>query len=205
MTAARRPVAVRPAAASSPPAGADPVVAGKGLDPRVTRTRAHVLEHARRLLAEGGPEALTFSGLSTSAQVSRQTLYRYWASPAALAIDLVRDRAALPPHATDLPREALVAFLTALRERLDDPGVSAAYSMLLSATDRHPEAGGVIDDVLDEMRAAIGRLLGGPVDVIDRADFDLLVGPVLYAHFVARRPISDVAITRAVDHLFAGR
>jgi AcrR family transcriptional regulator len=177
----------------------------RALDPRVVRTRAHVLSHAGRLLAEGGPEALTFSRLSAEARVSRQTLYRYWASPAALAVDLVRDRVA-PDHAvTGGPEQAVTAFLTELRERLAEPGVSAAYSMLLTATDRHPEAVGVLDDVLDEARRILSRLVVDSIGCLDRPDFDLLVGPVLYSHFVARRPLSDTAIARAVAHLFAGR
>ena len=201
MTAARRPVAVAPGRAD--PAGGDPCA--KVLDPRVVRTRAHVLEHAGRLLAEGGPEALTFSRLSAAARVSRQTLYRYWSSPAALAVDLVRARTAPSHPVTGEPEAAMVAFLTGLRERLADPGVSAAYSMLLSATERHPEAVGVLDGVLEETRAIVSRLAGGPDDCLEWADFDLLVGPVLYAHLVARRPISDLAIARAVRDLLARR
>ena len=175
----------------------------RAVDPRVVRTRAHVLTHAGRLLAEGGPEALTFSRLSAEARVSRQTLYRYWASPAALAVDLVRDRVAPDVPVTGCAEQAVVAFLTSLRERLTEPGVSAAYSMLLAATERHPEAVGVLDGVLEETHAIVDRLVAGAIGRLDRSDFDLLVGPVLYSHFVARRPISDRAITRAVDHLFA--
>ena len=177
----------------------------RSVDPRVVRTRVHVLAHAGRLLAEGGPEALTFSRLSAEARVSRQTLYRYWASPAALAVDLVRDRVAPDLSVTDGPEQAVVAFLTALRERLAEPGVSAAYSMLLSASERYPEAVGVLDEVLDETRGIISGLVADSIGCLDRSDFDLLVGPVLYSHFVARRPISDLAIARAVGHLFAGR
>jgi AcrR family transcriptional regulator len=202
VTAARRPpvaVPVLPAASSG--AGA-PV---RAVDPRVLRTRAHVLSHAGRLLAEGGAEALTFSRLSAEARVSRQTLYRYWASPAALAVDLVRDRVAPDHRVTGAPEQAVLAFLTELRERLEEPGVSAAYSMLLSATEQHPEAVGVLDGVLDETHRIVGRLVAGSIGDLDRSDFDLLVGPVLYSHFVARRPLSDRALARAVQHLFAGR
>jgi AcrR family transcriptional regulator len=192
VTATHRPLAAPPATA-------------RAVDPRVVRTRAHVLAHAGRLLAEGGPEALTFSRLSAEARVSRQTLYRYWASPAALAVDLVRDRVAPTHDVTGGPEQAVVAFLTELRGRLAEPGVSAAYSMLLSATERHPEAVGVLDGVLDETHAIVSRLVADTIGDLDRADFDLLVGPVLYSHFVARRPISDLAVARAVGHLFAGR
>jgi AcrR family transcriptional regulator len=192
VTATRRPLAAPPATA-------------RAVDPRVVRTRAHVLAHAGRLLAETGPEALTFSRLSAEARVSRQTLYRYWASPAALAVDLVRDRVAPTQDVTGGPEQAVVAFLTELRGRLAEPGVSAAYSMLLSATERHPEAVGVLDGVLDETHAIVSRLVADAIGDLDRADFDLLVGPVLYSHFVARRPISDLAVARAVGHLFAGR
>lgn len=46
-------------------------------DPRIARTRLHVLTVLRRLLAGNGEE-ITLSTLATEAQVSRRTLYTHW-------------------------------------------------------------------------------------------------------------------------------
>jgi AcrR family transcriptional regulator len=46
-------------------------------DPRVTRTRIHVLNVLREMLDHPG-ESITFSSLALSARVSRRTLYTHW-------------------------------------------------------------------------------------------------------------------------------
>ena len=47
-------------------------------DPRIERTRVHVLTVTRRMLAQRTGEPLSFSRLAQEAQVSRRTLYTHW-------------------------------------------------------------------------------------------------------------------------------
>ena len=48
-------------------------------DPRILRTRLHILDVLRDMLSRPG-EAITFSSIAVAAQVSRRTLYTHWGS-----------------------------------------------------------------------------------------------------------------------------
>ena len=166
------------------------------VDPRVLRTRAHVLAHARALLADSGPAGLTFSDLSAAARVSRQTLYRYWSTPEALAADVLLDRVPhlpAPDPAPDVPA-VLAAHLVALRAVLADPATSAACSMLIAAADRCPHAAAALATVLEARRRLLNGRLAAFGTVLEEDRYRLLVGPVVATHFVARDAVTDAFI-----------
>jgi AcrR family transcriptional regulator len=183
--------------------GHDPAPgAGPSGDRRVARTRARVLEHARRLLAEGGPEALTLSELAGAAGTSRQTLYRYWGTPAEVVVDLLLRRTVLPPTATRDPAQALLAHLQGLRTVLRDAGASAAYSLLIAAADRSTRAAEGLASVVARRRELLNATLAVP---LDEAEYALLTGPVVYTHFVARTDVPDALLDQAVQAVLPRR
>ena len=167
------------------------------VDPRVLRTRAHVLATARELLAEHGPARLTFSEVSAAARVSRQTLYRYWATPEALAADLLRhgvptgDGAARP--AGDVIG-VLTDHLLTLRATLADPATSAACSLLVAAADRCPRSAAALATVLDARRRLLNDRLADLGAALDEDRYRLLVGPVVATHLVARGAVTDAFV-----------
>lgn len=155
-------------------------------DPRVVRTQRHILEHARRLLAEQGPDGVAFSRLATRAQVSRQTLYRYWPSPAALVADLLRRRVNSPlPRASDLPT-ALTQYLRGIRDNLRDPANAAAWGMLMSLAAHSSIAADALVDLINSRLASINAGLAGLGRVLSRDDFARLIGPVIHGHYIER-------------------
>ena len=51
-----------------------------GMDPRVARSRASLLEAATDLLVDGGPRAVTVDAVSERSGVAKSTLYRHFPS-----------------------------------------------------------------------------------------------------------------------------
>lgn len=58
-------------------------------DPRVARTRIHIRETVRELIAEDGE--ITISSVAVAAKVSRRTIYSHWGTIEDLAADSIFD------------------------------------------------------------------------------------------------------------------
>src|SRR6187431_2238601 len=103
-------------------------------DPRIERTRVHVLTTARALLAERNGEPLTFSRLAEAAQVSRRTLYTHWGSVERVIADAATFQPSVMPH--DLAglskRELLTHLIESVRDRLADPVSHVAVTSLVA-------------------------------------------------------------------------
>ena len=160
-------------------------------DPRVARTRQHVLATARTLLAEGGPAALTHTSLSARARVSRQTLYRYWPTPEDLVADMVRRRTAVPVQPGADVAEVVGGYLRSLAEAFEDPAVHGAYALLMSAAVGDRAMAGVLHEVKESRRVALNQQLAPWGCSVSTDEFALVVGPVVYLVFIAHRPVTD--------------
>jgi AcrR family transcriptional regulator len=138
-------------------------------DPRIERTRHHVLETARQMLATHGTEPLTFTTLAARARVSRRTLYTHWGSIEKVISDAVTLRASEKP--VDLsalePRDRLRRFLESVRTGLGDPVTRVALASLMNRSTR---------DVYLQ-----------------------LVGPIFFAEFFDAEPASDALIDSLID------
>src|SRR6187431_34732 len=103
-------------------------------DPRIERTRTHVLTIARAMLAERSGEPLTFSRLAEAAQVSRRTLYTHWGSVERVIGDAAEFE--LAGAKRDLQgmskREMLTHLMESVRDRLADPASHVAVTSLVA-------------------------------------------------------------------------
>lgn len=167
-------------------------------DPRVARTRQHVLSTARELLAEAGPAALTHTALSARARVSRQTLYRYWPTPEDLVADLVRRRAALPVEPGADVAAVIGAYVRSLAAAFDDPAVHGAYALLMSAAVGDRAMAGVLHEVKESRRAALNEQLAPWGCEVSTDEFAMVVGPVIYLVFIAHRPVGEDVVRMVV-------
>jgi AcrR family transcriptional regulator len=166
-------------------------------DPRVQRTRLHVLKTAREMLGERSGEPLTLTSLATRAQVSRRTLYTHWGTIERVISDAVtvyENNDGLSPEGLS-PRERLQVFLSTIRERLHDPVTNAALATLV-----HQAAQ---DDSAAEPLAALGAW---PIERFDafvapatRDEYLEIVGPLFLSEFVMREPASDALLARLVE------
>jgi AcrR family transcriptional regulator len=177
----------------------DPADGPDAEDPRIRRTRALVLEHARQRLADHGPSAVQFSALAEQAGVSRQTLYRHWPTPEALVADLMSRRIALEPtgHAPDV-ETGLRDYLRALRVGLADPATAAAYGLLMSAAHHDAAAAGSLRSISESRRAMLNARLAGLREPLCSEEFALVVGPLMYLRFVVHSDITEEAIELVV-------
>jgi AcrR family transcriptional regulator len=167
-------------------------------DARVARTRQHVLETTRRLLADHAGEPITFSSIAKAAQVARKTLYVHWSSVAHLISDLLlTEHEAEPPPAEGLPRpERLSAFATGVRDAFQDPATRAAMAYLVNAATSDPVAA----EALTRLTLIRTRQLAAQTGTEpDPERLAALVGPLLFSQMIAGVPASDDFIAHLVE------
>jgi len=167
-------------------------------DPRIERTRVHVLSIARQMLVERSGDPLTFSRLAERAQVSRRTLYTHWGT-----IERVIAEAVAEPDASQdinpvglTKREIVREILNLTRDRLVDPVTHVALTSLVSQA--------AIDDNAAEALALMGtarleehqNLLGLS---ITRQQYSKIVGPLYYSQLILGEQLSDEFIDDQVE------
>lgn len=144
-------------------------------DPRIRRTKAHVLSVARDLL-ESGEGALTFSLLAERAQVSRQTLYTHWGTVENVIAETIvvgRTRSLDAYSGLDVRARADL-FIRELIETLD-PAMSAATAAILAAM-HHSEAA---SDAFDRISYSLYDAFTESVGEATHDQFVEIVSPVL--------------------------
>jgi AcrR family transcriptional regulator len=170
-------------------------------DPRVERTKLHVLEHARRLLAAEGPAAVTYSELAECARVTRQTLYRHWPTREALFVDLVIEQSMDGmPDGGATPEQIVGKFLHALRDDMNDPAHAGPLVALIAQADFQPTCDSALGHVVVNVCAALNELLASSDYSVSPDDYARLCGPVIFKRFVAREQVTD----EFLDTLVAG-
>jgi AcrR family transcriptional regulator len=161
-------------------------------NPRVERTKAHVLAVARELLLEAGPLDLTYTAISNRSGVTRQTLYRHWPTREALLAQLVLTSPNVAyPQANVDPQRVITEFLVSLRGGMSDPPTAAALMTLAAQADRDPASSQALSDIATDRRLALNTLLSKTGIEVDAADFAVLCGPIIYRLLVARTPVTD--------------
>jgi AcrR family transcriptional regulator len=168
-------------------------------DPRIQRTKDHVLAVARRLLSEPSDVPLTFTTLAAEAQVSRRTLYTHWGS-----IDRVIAEAATEEFAaedTDFSgldlTGRLCAFLRLVRNRLADPATSVAATGLVARAVHDPEAVEVLAAMVERGRGEFAL----HVAPITPEQYELIIGPLFHAEFFTRRRMTDDQLDAMVPYV----
>jgi AcrR family transcriptional regulator len=155
-------------------------------DPRIDRTRQHVLARARELLLAEGVDAVTFSRLGRVARVSRNTLYRHWPTRELLLTDLTLSYYA--DREDGAPAPAGVAdFLRSVRDNLDEPGSVEALSLLIARAGHDPAIAKALQQVANRRQEALSEVTGPLTD----AGFASVIGPLLFQALIARRPVTD--------------
>ena len=153
------------------------------VDPRIDRTRRHVLDTARRMLAEHIGLPMTFSTLSAEAQVSRRTLYTHWGDIESVIRDGgLQGKSEAPDDFADLPpRQKLEIFLARVQRELDDPVVYLAFTSLLTlATTEDPAAVDEIKTKRLERITEFRELIGAITD----DEYLQILGPIVFHRMV---------------------
>ncbi|AGH48998.1 MULTISPECIES: TetR/AcrR family transcriptional regulator [Sphingomonadales] len=146
--------------ASPPPAPSR----GRGR-PRKPETDATIIAAGRRLLREGGIDALTFDAIAQVTGVTRATIYRRWPTKAHLLSSIANEDGGDEVHFVDVTEEeGMAGEVRALIEqsyrRYCLPDISAASLGLFAAIQRDP---------------ALRRELQLPIETAARADMRRIV------------------------------
>ncbi len=180
-------------------------------DPRICRTRAAVLQAARNLFDEGGWDAVTHVAVAERSGVGRSTLYRHWPEASLLLRDMITEDINVAPYSsTGILRTDLIGELEVLRNRMQDNNCERDMLTILERASVDPsfaELRARLTEVfsaglLTTVREAIedGRLRPGTDAVNAR---DQLVGPLMFRHLFARRPMTKSFATSLVDDFIA--
>jgi AcrR family transcriptional regulator len=159
------------------------------MDPRIDRTRQHVLGGGSGSPLAHGEEAVTYSAVGRVARVSRNTLYRHWPTREKLLADLTlsyyADQEGDGSAATGAG--SVADFLKSVRENLDEPGSIKALSLLISRADHDPAIAQALQHVAQLRQETLSKVTGPLTD----AEFALIIGPLLFQAVIARRPVTD--------------
>jgi AcrR family transcriptional regulator len=181
---------------------------------RSGQVRDRVLAAAGELVLDGGWAAATMEGIAARAGVSKRTLYKYWPSRGAVALEGFMRSAAtslsLPENAS--AAESLEVLVVAAVELFTQtPGGPLMRSLIADAQSKDEIALALRDQWLRPRRAVAADLIRKAMgDGEFRADLDvevvldLLFAPVYYRLLLGHESLDHPFAVATVRHLVAG-
>ena len=163
-------------------------------DPRIRRTRLHVLEIAREMLNEHS-EALTFTAVAERAFVARQTLYKHWGS----IENLIAETIVVARVGKDTDYEGLDAkqrttmFLERTTQQID-AGMASAIAAIIAAASYEPDS----RRALGKLDASLFEMFSSSVGTVTHDQFIELVAPVMYL-IISGGPVSPGLISSLAE------
>jgi len=163
-------------------------------DPRVARTRVHVLSTAREMLGERH-DGITFSTLAARAEVSRRTLYTHWGTIEGLLADTI-----LPDQvgsASDYDGLNLSERLTLFYSRFSDAiskEVASGVAHLLWASQYDPTS----MRTMARIGSAVQAIFVERVAPLTEDQYDLLIAPIIFAR-MTRASVSPTLISTLIQ------
>ncbi|MFD9547932.1 TetR/AcrR family transcriptional regulator [Nocardia salmonicida] len=164
----------------------------RGGRPRSDQAHRAVLVATRDLLATKGYEGLTIEAIAAQAGVSRQTVYRWWSSKAAVVTEAVTAgfvgaRAAAPGDTGDVVAD-MRAWLSEYLQVTTDPTVATLLrGSIAAAAESAEDADRLHTQTTDPLRRALTDRLRGAIEAGQlRADADIdtvadsLIATILY-------------------------
>lgn len=176
-----------------------PVEAGTGVDPRVERTRAVVLEATAELLAEDGFGRITIDGVAERSGVARSTIYRNFPDRPALLAEAFAHLLDFD-EAPDTGRlvDDLLVFGRQLAEGLTDGPWGRTLASLLESATHDEDISRALDRFGEDRRRACRVVFDRAVargEVAADAPIDVaqlrFVSPLFFVHLFKARPLDD--------------
>jgi AcrR family transcriptional regulator len=166
-------------------------MADEKVDPRIQRTKDHVLDTALALLRRA-EEPLTFSTLALAARVSRKTLYTHWGSIESVIIEsFIRNGfAEFDPDPALTVDDRVAVVVNRLSDYLVDESAATALNMVMAAAAHDPVSRAYLATSRTRMTAVLSDYIA-PMEVIDYA---ILMGPLLYMAQSAGEVAPDVRL-----------
>lgn len=129
--------------------------------PRSERARQAILSAALALAAEEGPAGLHMDAIAKRANVSKETLYRWWHSKTEVVLDAMAERGqqSIPLPDTGTLRDDLRTFLRSTIDSADPVTVRVLHHLAAAAASDEGVAREIRDRFLVTRRAALGQIL----------------------------------------------
>lgn len=176
-------------------------------NPRTVRTRSAVLDAGVAILFDAGPDGVTHAAVANAASVSRTTIYKHWPTRAELLFDILNQ---VEPHKNVEPsgdvRTDLLAMTFNIADAFADARLTKVFGSLLAQaqwdddTNQAREAliaAGMADTTRIFQTAVENGQLPATIDA-ERAAGQL-IGPMFFAAFIVRRPVTHPEVEQLVD------
>lgn len=176
-------------------------------DPRVTRSKAAIIEATLELLAERGVADTTVEAIAERSGVAKTTIYRHWDDKAEVVLSALGAMLEPPrdPDTGDL-RQDLEQLLMGLARSLTDSPIASLLPSLIDAAERDPAFAKVHRRFAEARHRIVRGILQRGLERGElRVDADLeevmesLAGPLFYRRLVRHEPIPPARCTAVVD------
>ena len=186
----------------------DGVPVSDEIDPRIERSRHHVLIATVDLLREVGYSRLTIEAVAARSGVAKSTIYRHWPGKVELVTDafttLQRRDAEPPPGPV---RDRVAAVLTGMVESLTAPAhLACVMPALIDAAEHSPEMAMLSGRLAEESAVPLRKVLDDavetgelPPDTDTGLLADSLVGPIVLCRLFHRRPVTADEVPTLVE------
>ena len=183
------------------------------IDPRVERSRDHVLAATIDLLREVGYGGLTIEAVAARSGVAKSTIYRHWAGKPQLVTDAFAHAHGSPPSPPPGPvRDRVVAVLRELlASMVGAPGsmqLACMLPALIDAAERSDQIAELSARLADANAAPLKAVLDEavesgelPADTDTRVLVDALVGPILLCRLFHRPCVEPDGVPALVDQI----
>lgn len=172
-----------------------------------------ILESTLTILAEKGYKALTIEGIAARARVSKQTIYRWWSSKAAIVLEALTNRAQkqLPIPDSGSVRGDLEVLLDATFRELSQQSGQIVRGLMAEAQFDSEFGRRFREDFIAQRREVLlcvlmrGQKRGEISHQVDlELIVDLLYGPMWYRLLNQHAPLNEDFARHLLDQLFAG-
>lgn len=179
--------------------------------PRSETSRRAILIATLELASEGGADGLTMDAIAKRAQVSKETLYRWWRSKGDVLLEALADlgaRAIPVPDSGDFASDLRI-FMRATARALDSPTQRLLRALAAGAAADSIYAAEVRERFLNHRRAALTSILERAIAREElsceraQASLDLVFGSLWYRLIFATGPLDQKWADAVADTIAA--
>jgi AcrR family transcriptional regulator len=183
--------------------------------PRSEKSQKAILAKAIEILLEQGLHSMSMDDVAKRANVSKATIYRWWASKELLALDALATEWALPAPISGLDtgslREDLLARFRPWLRQLNQKPYERIISGLLEQTQTNPEFAKLYREHFvaprrDEARTLLLRAIDRGEIAADtnlEVTLDLLYGPIYHRLLHRHAPLNVRFAAQVIDAVIA--
>jgi AcrR family transcriptional regulator len=182
--------------------------------PRSESRRAAILAAAGELMLEGGLAAATMEAIAARAGVGKATIYKWWPSRGAVALEGFMVRAADSwslPESASAPEALRVLATSAVRLFVGTPAGQLMRSLAADAQSQPEIARALREQWFGPRRAVAAEIIRKGIengelraDLDLAATLDLVFAPVYYRLLFSHEPLDEEFAVRSIEQVLHG-